>query len=1296
MGLTVNKYYQRIKATLVTTFILGLMWAILTWVMAPATLLQGHERDLARYAANEIVATNTWNVSITQRATALFDTMPYAFLVWMPIGMVSVFIALHHGGGRWRFPAMAGLACIAASSIQAFGVTDAKWLKYGLACLAFSGLMGFISYKRQNVAGESDPYRIGWTTVALIWSLWMLLAGIGVVWLADLAVRGPVSLRYVGIRQLDTLWLSAYVILPFSAWGSRSFLSAVTEVSALWDRPRGPFLLTLMFITVLALLTWVGSSSRFGAGTGYPHVSAEFVRLLCAVAVAWLMARHVEWSNSTGHGAKAGLLVMAVLGGCLSVLVLTRDLGPFLALGVALVPVVLVALQRPASFGVLGLRVLLAVAVWITMAIAIRYLLTEWIPSQSWAPERLVLREEALRDAFSARLDYASQIAWLLEAAGPNGFGLGSVPWCGAKAYVGLGECTKSSGVPVQFGSDYVHTAITAIWGYKGAVAALAMSLALIAFVVWAVSRQNSMSGIALTASRLHAWIVVVFGAMLMGQLLVSVSGNLGLIPLSGVTQPFFGLGTVALLSTAAWVGFALAGLKRIEVKDLWLSASLNRYFLSTLAGAALFILTAVLWQHYSLQPMKDRLTPQVVVDGLRLLNSLSQRSGTPHAFRLSDSDDANEIACAVGAFQVNQLAERVSRHTGKDFGTAELSCREAMAVRAALNWMLGRSSLESIHALEHPEGHRIGVINPYRLNGCIGLPGETPAHTRDERLAHPCPKPTESQRKLIASSPQLHQALSGLTSSVRLDATQKSDMSRFGHLTRSVEDLPAPKWAIVLGLDRWMRAIISIQEVKPTVLGKGDDVTLSISAGAQALAQELVDCFVGPCTALSGEQTRSQSMLESARARMASVLVVDVGSSKIEAAASAHTDCYEAHHQGKQLQSCVPLSQGAKHRPWKLVNQALHGEAMCGSLCKIQEALALLRNQSPLTQTSTLFTTTIRKSETERFIDEFMCADKAFEPGCIQRRLEILEQTTRDLGGQNACRSGDQECSAMNLLAGRSGVFATSRMKLLTNPKHPELSLIDTYKPGASKFTQNAAKECHANGHEKRWRGCKGEGLVAHIAELFGQGNAVATPTGVAQALVTLANSSHASPLGSFTQLSILESGAPLGSTQRNAVEQQHAKRLLRELLEPIKPEGTAHSSCLKAIHSDGLINCRNNGRWVVASKTGTPLFPHDGLTFRQRKAHCDKVSALSDGPVKQHEWARCVVPATKWYALLLGKNQGEQIVWTKAVVVLTERNWSAETGLIDSPFDRGGNVAAEIGLRLARKLAENAELSQ
>ncbi|WP_054257199.1 FtsW/RodA/SpoVE family cell cycle protein [Paenacidovorax caeni] len=1287
------KKYPRTSTALFLVILVALVAGGLVYLIAPATLLGlDNASSHARYAVDLVVSGGRWLAPDAWRAARQFDSLPYVFLIWAVLGVSTLGVSLGFRSSRWAPYAVAAIGFLAAAASNAYGFSDTTWL----VLAAIVSLVGVIrSALRQETVRPTGPIRrVGWVHSISIWGLWFLLVGISVIWLSDLAARGPTTLRFIGLRQLDAVWVSAFVLLPFSILGSWRFLSLVVQVSALWDRPRGPLILFVALTLSLLSLTWIGGAARWGRSAGLPHVSAELVRLFCAVSLAWFMARHFEWSRSPRQLLKSSGLVMIVPLGGLAVLVLTRDFGPVLVMAVALIPFALV-ISAPSQWSTGRiLKMTCVILAWVLVALSIRYALVDWLPSTSWAPERLVLREEAMRDPFSARLDYASQIAWLLDAAGPTGFGLGAVPWCGARAFIGQAVCTKSSGVPVQFGSDYVYTAIGAVWGNAGAVLLLLLTLILIALVVWTVSRQVSAKGIALITSRLSAWIVVIYAAMLMGQLLISVAGNLGLIPLSGVTQPFLGLGNVAIAASAIWIGLALGGLGFAERAHSvgWLSSALNRYFASAVVGMCLFMLAAVAWRPFATQPVKDRLVPHIVVDGLQLLRLAvsTPASGAPN---VGGSLSVVASDCPVGTEQITDLVERLSRHVGLPIIGAQagalLSCMQARSVAAAAVWALGRSGNEAARQLERPNGLQVGVSNPYRLRGCVRLPNQPDPATGQA----PCPSASALAQQLLKSSPQLEQALSVVTTSVRRDVSASGVVHQHRLHNRPVENLGAPDWAVMLRADRLVKWVVGLRPPVASSIGQGRSVTLSVKASQQMQAQNLVECFVGPCTSLSGAETRGDHMLESARARMAAVLVVDVASGEIEAAASAHTPCYQAHHQGAQRKGCLPLPQAAENRPWKVTNQALHGEAMCGSLCKIGQALALLRVSSPLTQSTADFSEAIRQSQTERFIDEFMCVDRGFSPQCNQNRLNALVQATHDLGGYSACAKGDSKCQALNLMSGEEqGVFNVSRLRLLSNPAAPAASLVDAddYKPGSKNFTLEAVRNCYANGHPKRWRDCQGIGLVASVAELFGQGNAHVSPVGVAELLFTLTAAAQGAPHGAVSIIKRAETGAGIGVP---AVAPQHARRLLEALLEPVKPSGTAHSSCVKAMAGDSLMNCNNTGRWVVASKTGTPLFPHDAMNYQRRQQACDKVKALSDGIVRRHEWARCVVPPTKWYAYVLGKSDGQGIVWTKIVVVLTERNWSARTGLIDSPFDRGGNVAAEIGLRLARQLAEAAE---
>ena len=234
-------------------------------------------------------------------------------------------------------------------------------------------------------------------------------------------------------------------------------------------------------------------------------------------------------------------------------------------------------------------------------------------------------------------------------------------------------------------------------------------------------------------------------------------------------------------------------------------------------------------------------------------------------------------------------------------------------------------------------------------------------------------------------------------------------------------------------------------------------------------------------------------------------------------------------------------------------------------------------------------------------------------------------------------------------------------------------------------------------------------------MAELFGQGNATSTPVGIATGMLNLVQlAQDGTSAVALTPVLTAKSASEADAINKlsKTEDKLAANRILNALSKTVHPGGTAHLACLKALaetsntKGDGAevavptlaniknaqIDCGQGGdsQWVIASKTGTPLFPHDQHTYRQRLQHCNLVAAMHDGQAKQYEWSRCQVAPVKWFAAVLGKKEGKKIDWKKIIVVIAERNWNAKTGMVDTPFDRGGNVAAEIGISTARALIQ------
>jgi hypothetical protein len=99
------------------------------------------------------------------------------------------------------------------------------------------------------------------------------------------------------------------------------------------------------------------------------------------------------------------------------------------------------------------------------------------------------------------------------------------------------------------------------------------------------------------------------------------------------------------------------------------------------------------------------------------------------------------------------------------------------------------------------------------------------------------------------------------------------------------------------------------------------------------------------------------------------------------------------------------------------------------------------------------------------------------------------------------------------------------------------------------------------------------------------------------------------------------------------------------------------------------------------IAGKTGTPSFRNDDRTLTELRKLC-----VEDAPKKSRRDRDSCGPLRpyKWYVAAY-RSDPEDARWTKAIAVLTERNWLVESGRVHGAGDRGPNPAAEIALQIA-----------
>lgn len=1319
--------------------------AVLAFTALPLMQLAagpGDPASLMARTSNEVVAQTSllpWT-SVQDAPRLFFNTLalPYTALGWALLGWMGLLLAVRWQASAFVVLVLAATASLAAAMTQVYGLPDWVWLGAGAAFVALAAPVGLREWVlRRRLAGESThaakvSMQVRASYVSLIWLLWFTLTFIGLYWLLDISARGPDKLVYSGLHQFDALWLANFVVMPAMAFNHSRLLKWLLALRQAWHTPRGPWILCGALLMMLGTMVWLGRYAHFGAQRGYPHISAEGVRLLVGLSFAWVLSRYAEWDGALKRRALGGAALIALLLCAILTLGLIGDLGPILAISIALIPGILMLLARAQSRRYALLSTILVTIGWCAILWLMRVTLVEWLPQLDWVPERLRFRVEAMLYPFAAHLDYVGQMRWLLEAAGVDGFGLGAVPWCGAAAHLQIAPCTPFSGVPVPFVSDYVFVSTGAIWGKVSAIVLVAgTGVLLLAVGASGAQRGAPMSGPKQSVHLLHRWICAVFAALAMGQLVVSVAGNSFFIPLSGVTQPLLGLGTASVLALAAWVGFAMGGARGHSAPAQ--SGAAHKPWISGYASAmsiGIAVITAGLLYNNATETrgVKDQLVSKKLEHGLSIMACHLPSAHQNHYCKTYLEEAAPEPATNQSKKCIDTIHKATTRlaqwRTAFDLDDLklELSCPQAEDVLLALRWAKPHSgaTLQNVLSTAPKDlASQIAISNPYRLPGCIYLEGTASVNApQDPKIQQLCPGGYMDIQAVVPHTVVLNQKLASYTSKVRTGADASAATAngltgfQFHPASQTVAALKPPLWAQELGLDSLVQTLFADNEPRSTTLGKGKDIHLTIESRSQQTAQAVLKCYTGKDCDHPGIYPRGGKMLEFARARMAGTLVVDAKSGLIEAAASAYTPCYQAQHQGIAKPDCLVLPEAPKLRVWMLNSRSLEATAMLGSVTKIPMALGHQRSHSPLTLKDDRFDQALSHSETEKFIDDALCADQRFAASCITTRLRNAMDAAQTLGWHTHCPPEQPGCADINLLKNLPDhSYAVPAASWMTNPYSSHQTLLERFPPGGKKFTTEATKACYADNNLKRWRHCQGEGLVATVAELFGQGNATGSPVGVATGLLRMVNLAQGNaPTADLTPSLVPAPVTAFTATAPvNAEDRLAAGRILNALSKTTHPGGTAHVACLRALAAGAakpgedlpaipvladlhgsLIDCGQGGasQWVIAAKTGTPLFPHDEKTYQERLQHCRQVANMANSPAKQYEWTRCQVAPTKWFAAVLGKKQGAHVDWQKVIIVLAERNWNAHTGKVDTPLDRGGNVAAEIAIATANAL--------
>lgn len=443
---------------------------------------------------------------------------------------------------------------------------------------------------------------------------------------------------------------------------------------------------------------------------------------------------------------------------------------------------------------------------------------------------------------------------------------------------------------------------------------------------------------------------------------------------------------------------------------------------------------------------------------------------------------------------------------------------------------------------------------------------------------------------------------------------------------------------------------------IGPWALPQRRALQVSLNAADQARATQLVQCLTGHAGQRcmqdlpSGLAQDWATRPEGAAARAVAIVSVRLRDGALLAAASSRSPCSQAQMQGLARQArtdlCPPEAQDLRRRADRLQDQSLHAFDMPGSLYKPWMAAALLDSpggqrllQGPGREA---LLSALAHSDTAFFIDQLLC----FQSGGDPQHCDGPDRLRQTL--QRGALGADVE-----LVSGLH--WPGLRMPIAAWPPKG---------PGAPREWA-AARACHAQARDQRWRQCQGERTAAVVAPLWGQGDTRSSLLAVAQAYVQLVAAARGQ-----TQSPALWLLTGAGPTRPTGVSADAAS-LVMAGLQRATVAGTGRGACVSVLGAQG---CAGRG-WAM--KTGTSLFPHHRLSAAQRAAHCQ---ALGDERSSAVARLHCALYPLKWAVLVEDAAADPE---ARLSVVLAERNWRAD-GHLDAGDDRSPNVAAQAAVLL------------
>lgn len=414
-----------------------------------------------------------------------------------------------------------GLGC-ASNPLQA-----STWLIAGCLALGVNWCWHTFFPTQQATPQSLRPFS-KWVLPA-----WWLFTALGWLLMLDQSLNFHARNRFLALEQWQAWWLAAW-IMPIAALSAHMVAKVLLWLGAQWFQPcswqRQVWRLLAGVLVVGAM--YVAHRLRV-----HQHITGEVLKLGFILSLAsWCVWRMPPTSDLWHSGFRLQALRQAwpsvwLFAIAAAVSFVTRDKGPLLVICMLMVALYSSLVGWTTGLAMIAFGFLLIFLIGVDLDV-------------------VGSRLQAWRDPFTADHDDMARLMWFQSAAAEQlwGFGPGQTPWCGT---VSLDQCR---GLPLQLQSDYTFTAIIGWWGLAGSLLLL-LAFTLFGFHLLAHGArisQRCMTPLALCDSKqrtqaMQSHLLFFTGTLLLLQTWITVAGNTGWLPLTGLTWPLLSFGKTSL-----------------------------------------------------------------------------------------------------------------------------------------------------------------------------------------------------------------------------------------------------------------------------------------------------------------------------------------------------------------------------------------------------------------------------------------------------------------------------------------------------------------------------------------------------------------------------------------------------------------------------------------------------------------------------------------------------------------------------------------------------------------------------